>query len=109
MPQYAAASVGEPSDIAHRTGGRFHGPITWLVSPSDLGSILKPFVFLDYFGMRSRPSSGLALHPRSGIATLTHLEGRVRPEDTSGPRGGALVTRVAGSRRRRSERGENLT
>jgi redox-sensitive bicupin YhaK (pirin superfamily) len=87
MPQYAAASVGEPHDIAHRTGGRFHGPITWLVSPSDLGPILKPFVLFDYFGMRPRPFSGLALHPHSGIATLTHLEGRVRREDTSGAAG----------------------
>jgi redox-sensitive bicupin YhaK (pirin superfamily) len=87
MPQYAAASVGEPRDIVHRTGGRFHGPITWLVTPSDPGPTLKPFVFLDYFGMRPRPSSGLGLHRHSGIATLAHLEGRVRREDTSGAAG----------------------
>jgi len=27
-----------------------HGPITRLMSPSDFGEILKPFVFLDLFG-----------------------------------------------------------
>lgn len=29
--------------------GHNHGPITRLVSPSDLGELLKPFIFLDYF------------------------------------------------------------
>lgn len=35
--------------IVHRTRGNRHGPITRLVSPSDLGNLIKPFVFLDYF------------------------------------------------------------
>jgi hypothetical protein len=35
--------------IAHRTRGRTHGPVTRLMSPSDYGEILKPFVFLDLF------------------------------------------------------------
>lgn len=35
--------------IVARTRGSSHGPITRLVSPSDLGRALKPFVFLDYF------------------------------------------------------------
>ena len=33
--------------IATRTSGQRHGPITRLVSPIDLGALLKPFVFLD--------------------------------------------------------------
>jgi redox-sensitive bicupin YhaK (pirin superfamily) len=69
----------------HRTRGRLHGPITRLVSPSDLGQVLKPFVFLDYFDMQRASFPGFGLHPHSGIATLTHLlEGSVRYEDTSG-------------------------
>ena len=34
--------------IAFRTSGRQHGPITRLVSPSDVGELIKPFVFLDH-------------------------------------------------------------
>jgi hypothetical protein len=37
--------------IVHRTRGHGHGPITRLMSPSDLGQALKPFVFLDIFDM----------------------------------------------------------
>jgi hypothetical protein len=33
--------------IVRRTRGQGHGPITRLMSPSDLGETLKPFVFLD--------------------------------------------------------------
>ena len=35
--------------IAVRTRGRSHGSITRLVSPADVGELIKPFVFLDYF------------------------------------------------------------
>jgi hypothetical protein len=35
--------------IVKRTRGRTSGPATRLISPSDLGRILKPFVFLDLF------------------------------------------------------------
>ena len=35
--------------IVHRTRGLRHGAITRLMSPSDLGEILKPSVFLDLF------------------------------------------------------------
>jgi hypothetical protein len=34
-------------EIVARTRGSSHGPITRLVSPSDLGHAVKPFVFLD--------------------------------------------------------------
>ena len=33
--------------IVQRTRGQTHGPVTRLMSPSDFGEILKPFVFLD--------------------------------------------------------------
>lgn len=58
--------------ITHRTRGHGHGPIVRLMSPSELGEIAKPFVFLDLFeaDMRSMRDA-MALHPHSGIATVT--------------------------------------
>jgi redox-sensitive bicupin YhaK (pirin superfamily) len=74
--------------IAMRTRGRSHGPITRLMSPSDLGQILKPFVFLDLFDIYRASFGGIGLHPHSGIATLTYVaEGSVRYEDTNGATG----------------------
>jgi redox-sensitive bicupin YhaK (pirin superfamily) len=77
-----------PRQIVHRTHGQRHGPVTRLMSPSDLGQSLKPFVFLDLFDDEGRSFSGFGLHPHSGIATLTYmLEGSVRYEDTTGATG----------------------
>ena len=63
--------------IVHRTRGRGgHGPITRLMSPSDLGEILKPFMFLDRIDgtdLSRFKADGYGLHPHSGIATLTWL------------------------------------
>src|SRR5882724_1829960 len=74
--------------IAARTRGDSHGPITRLMSPSDFGQLLKPFVFLDLFDNKGVPFEGFGLHPHSGIATLTYLaEGSVAYEDTTGARG----------------------
>jgi redox-sensitive bicupin YhaK (pirin superfamily) len=88
MSKSTAAAARRPRQIAHRSRGRHHGPVTRLVSPSDLGQVLKPFVFLDYFDTEASSFSGFGLHPHSGIATLTHLlEGSVRYEDTSGAAG----------------------
>ena len=38
-----------PRKIVRRTRGNRHRPIARLMSPSDLGQVLKPFVFLDLF------------------------------------------------------------
>ncbi len=82
------AAASDPRRIVHRTNGRRHGPITRLMSPSDLGEVLKPFVFLDLFDTGNASFSGMGLHPHSGIATVTHLfEGSVRYEDTTGATG----------------------
>ena len=59
--------------IARHTRGHAHGPITRLMSPSDFGQFLKPFVFLDLFDDDGVPFSGFGLHPHSGIATLTYI------------------------------------
>jgi len=80
-----------PRAVVYRTKGRSHGPVTRLMSPSDMGELLKPFVFLDHIDVKG-PSregfSGFSLHPHSGIATLTWLfEGAVRYEDNLGRRG----------------------
>ena len=58
--------------IVHRTRGYGQGPIVRLMSPSDLGERLKPFVFLDLFEADMRGLTGsMPLHPHSGIATVT--------------------------------------
>jgi redox-sensitive bicupin YhaK (pirin superfamily) len=78
----------EPRRIVHRTRGSKHGPITRLVSPSDVGELIKPFVFLDLFAMETPGGGGFGWHPHSGIATLTVLlEGAVRYEETTGVKG----------------------
>ncbi len=88
--------------VATRTFGAAHGPVTRLMSPSDLGRWLKPFVFLDLFDADSSAFSGFGWHPHSGIATLTYLwEGDVRYEDTTGasgflPAGGVEWFKAAG-------------
>ena len=70
------------------TRGRRHGPITRLVSPSDIGELIKPFVFLDYAEVEPRPEPLFGIHPHSGIATLTTiLSGGLRYEDTTGKSG----------------------
>ncbi|MES2817907.1 MAG: pirin family protein [Pseudomonadota bacterium] len=75
--------------ILFRTRGSDHGPVTRLVSPGELGQRLKPFVFLDLFrSQHSADRQRFALHPHSGIATLTYMiEGEVAYEDTTGKQG----------------------
>src|SRR3984957_8494826 len=88
--------------IARRTRGQSHGPITRLMSPSDFGRLLKPFVFLDLIDDQGKPFSGFGLHPHSGIATVTYIaEGSVHYEDTNGatgllPAGGLEWMRAGG-------------
>jgi len=73
--------------VEQRTRGRTHGPVTRLMSPSDLGEILKPFVFLDLFDHEGAPFNG-PLHPHSGIATLTYVaEGAVSYIDPDNVKG----------------------
>jgi len=57
------------------------------MSHSDLGEILKPFVFLDLFDHGGEPFSA-PLHPHSGIATLTYVaEGAVNYIDADNVKG----------------------
>ena len=84
----ASAQQARHRRIVRRTRGDGHGGLTRLMSPSDLGERLKPFVFLDHFDMEPSAFPNFGRHPHSGIATLTWLwEGGVRYEDTSGATG----------------------
>ena len=74
--------------VVQRTRGAGHGFITRLMSPSDLGQIVKPFVFLDIFGtdptgiQAMKAGGGMPIHPHSGIATITiFTEGHMRYDD----------------------------
>src|ERR1700730_12108183 len=88
MTLSASITLSPVRQIVRRPRVPNHGPITRLMSPSDFGQLLKPFVFLDLFDNKGMPSKGFGLHPHSGIATLTYLaEGTVSYEDTNGATG----------------------
>jgi redox-sensitive bicupin YhaK (pirin superfamily) len=66
------ARVAAPTrPIVMRSRGHSHGAITRLVSPGDIGELIKPFVFLDYFETDPANAPKFGFHPHSGIATLT--------------------------------------
>jgi redox-sensitive bicupin YhaK (pirin superfamily) len=93
-----AATVATERRIVQRTRGSKHGPITRLMSPSDLGQQLKPFVFLDLFeaegGLMDMP-----VHPHSGIATITvFTKGDVRFDDPDSGQGSISYGGVEWSR-----------
>lgn len=76
--------------ILHKTRGR-GGAITRLMSPSDLGTLVKPFVFLDLIDFpkgAAVPPIDTGWHPHSGIATVSVLfEGAMRYAETTGSAG----------------------
>jgi redox-sensitive bicupin YhaK (pirin superfamily) len=56
--------------------------------PSDLGELIKPFVFLDAFDVGPATAPRFGWHPHSGIATVTViLEGAVGFAETTGRQG----------------------
>lgn len=80
----------QKSIIKLRTKGQQHGPIVRLVSPSEIGDMIKPFVFLDRIDMDIDGINGpnFGFHPHSGIATLTlQFEGGFEYEDSTGANG----------------------
>ena len=79
-------SVARP--IVLRTRGRGHGDIVRLVSPADVGELIKPFVFLDSFDVDPTKAPRFGWHPHSGIATVTViLEGTIGFAETTGRTG----------------------
>ena len=74
--------------IALRTRGHSHGRVTRLVSPGDIGELIKPFVFLDLFDADPATAPKFGFHPHSGIATLTLiLSGQASYKETTGREG----------------------
>jgi redox-sensitive bicupin YhaK (pirin superfamily) len=74
--------------IALRTRGHSHGALTRLVSPGDLGELIKPFVFLDFFEADPAHAPQFGFHPHSGIATLTLiLTGQAFYKESTGRQG----------------------
>jgi redox-sensitive bicupin YhaK (pirin superfamily) len=74
--------------IVLRTRGHSHGRVTRLVSPGDVGELIKPFVFLDYFDTDPATAPKFGFHPHSGIATLTViLAGQASYKETTGREG----------------------
>jgi redox-sensitive bicupin YhaK (pirin superfamily) len=88
MSNTAAIESDQARAIVYRSRGQSHGYITRLMSPGDLGRVLKPFVFLDLFDNRGDVFPTFGLHPHSGLATLTYVaEGSVSYEDTNNATG----------------------
>jgi redox-sensitive bicupin YhaK (pirin superfamily) len=74
--------------VVLRTRGSRHGAVTRLVSPSDIGEFIKPFVFLDLFDISESNAPNFGWHPHSGIATLTLVhKGAVAYQETTGVKG----------------------
>ena len=70
--------------ISLRTKGRANGQLTRLVSPSDIGQAIKPFL-LDRFVVEAHKPLNVPMHPHSGIAVLTTLlDGSLQIIDTRG-------------------------
>jgi len=87
-PLAKAAAEARARRVTYRTRGHSQGPITRLVSPSDVGELIKPFVFLDYFEIDPNHMPPIGFHPHSGIATLSLIfEGQITYEETSGTKG----------------------
>ncbi|MFN0246386.1 MAG: pirin family protein [Kofleriaceae bacterium] len=83
-----ARSLESTRRISHRTSGWQQGPVTRLVSPNDLGQLIKPFVFFDYFETPRSQGRGFPAHPHSGIAThSTLIEGTFDYGDSTGKSG----------------------
>lgn len=90
MSQAKMHSHPEGRRIIHKTRGQ-GGAITRLMSPSDLGAMVKPFVFLDLIDFPQgapAPPIDAGWHPHSGIATVTvTFEGTLRYAETTGNSG----------------------
>src|SRR3954453_14637475 len=74
--------------VVKRSKGVRQGPVTRIFSSGDIGTQIKPFVFLDHLDFEPSESATFPMPPHSGIATLTILlSGSMRYEDTTGAQG----------------------
>ncbi|WP_028221378.1 pirin family protein [Paraburkholderia oxyphila] len=81
--------VGAGRCVIFRTRGNAHGPLVRMVNATDVGEMIKPFVFLDLIDTQEAVGQqGFGWHPHSGIATLTlAIEGRGRYAESTGHEG----------------------
>src|ERR1700749_4019692 len=81
-----------PRSIVLCTSGNSHGSLNRLVNPNNIGRLIKPFVFLDYFEADPANAPKFGFHPHSGIATLTLiLSGQAFYKESTG-RAGVIET-----------------
>ena len=74
--------------ISSRTSGNSQGAISRLMSPTDLGEQLKPFIFLDRFDIDFHTRENSTLYPHSGIGIVTvFTNGDVCFDDSNGHKG----------------------
>jgi len=86
--QSAPTTTPATRQLKYLSHGHRQGPITRLMSPGDLGEVVKPFVFLDYFEADSIGGRGFPAHPHSGLAThTTLLSGATDYGDSTGKSG----------------------
>jgi redox-sensitive bicupin YhaK (pirin superfamily) len=86
-PERADQQATQHRRITHRTRGSTRGGVTRLISPADADGLIKPFVFLDLFHLRSSGHK-MGMHPHSGIATVTVImDGALDYRETTGSAG----------------------
>ncbi len=72
-------------NIAYQSHGIKHGGIHRMVSPRDVGELIKPFILLDYFEGVPKSGRGFGWHPHSGIATVSLvLDGTMNIKENTG-------------------------
>jgi redox-sensitive bicupin YhaK (pirin superfamily) len=86
-PSRTAPKPAAHRPIVYRTQGTTRGGVTRLISPSGADGLIKPFVFLDLFHLRSSGHK-MGMHPHSGIATVTVImDGALEYRETTGSAG----------------------
>jgi redox-sensitive bicupin YhaK (pirin superfamily) len=86
-PARSGQQQARQRQIIYRTPGTTRGGVTRLISPSIADGLIKPFVFLDLFHLRSSEHK-MGMHPHSGIATVTVImDGALEYRETTGSEG----------------------
>jgi redox-sensitive bicupin YhaK (pirin superfamily) len=86
-PALTSEQPAQQRPIIYRTRGSTRGGVTRLISPSGADKLIKPFVFLDLFHLRSSGHK-MGMHPHSGIATVTVImDGALEYRETTGSQG----------------------
>lgn len=86
-PARTSQQASQHRQIIYRTQGTTRGGVTRLISPSGADGLIKPFVFLDLFHLRSSGHK-MGMHPHSGIATVTVImDGALEYRETTGSEG----------------------